>query len=114
MRADQRRSPWVRIFDDPIRKLLAIGLALVLWYFLDAQVTKTSTAPIKVNVSFDGKRSAELNQINISIGSLDYSLKAIQNADTQETLAGNEISLTLKGKQHLIERANKDRVFQVL
>ena len=113
MRADQRRSPWVRIFDDPIRKLLAIGLALLLWYFLDAQVTKTSTAPIKVNVIFNGKRDSALNQIYVSLGSLDYSLKAIQNADTQETLPSNEISLTLKGKQHLIERANKDRVFQV-
>ena len=113
MIAEKRRLWIFRIFDDPFRKLLAIALALVLWYYLDALVTQTSTNPITLTVSFDGKPTTGQDQINVSIGSLDYSLKAIQNADTQKELEGSAISLTLKGKQHLIERANKERGFEV-
>jgi len=113
MKAEKRRHWIIRIFDDPFRKLLAIALALVLWYYLDALVTQTSTNPITLTVSFDGKPTTGQDQINVSIGSLDYSLKAIQNADTQKELEGSAISLTLKGKQHLIERANKERGFEV-
>ncbi|MEE2886742.1 MAG: hypothetical protein VX951_04865, partial [Planctomycetota bacterium] len=65
MKADQQARPRIRIFDDPFRKLLSIVLALVLWYYLDALVTQTSTSPIKVGVTFDGTPATANNQINV-------------------------------------------------
>ena len=113
MKADQQPRPRIRIFDDPFRKLLSIVLALVLWYYLDALVTQTSTSPIKVEVTFDGKPATAQNQINVSIGSLEYSLKAIQNADTQETLEGNKISPASVGVKARTSATKSDKVTSI-
>lgn len=112
MRTDQRRHPWIRVFEDSWRKLLSIALALVLWYYLDSQVTATSTDSLEVVVVFDGKQSSTQDQISISIGSLEYSLDQILDA-TGKPLVDNQVKLTLRGKKHLIERVKKERMFQV-
>lgn len=51
-----RRSRfWRNLFDDPVRKLLALALAILLWIFLDSQITQTEPAEFKLI----GERSAK-------------------------------------------------------
>jgi hypothetical protein len=41
MTAEKRRSRGLlaAIVDDPLRKLIAIGLAVLLWFFIDSRIT---------------------------------------------------------------------------
>lgn len=50
MSADRRkRSVLAMIVDDPYRKLVAIGLAVLLWFFIDSRImaSKTLTLPLR-------------------------------------------------------------------
>jgi hypothetical protein len=35
----RRRQTWRELFSDPVRKLIALALAILLWLFLDSQIT---------------------------------------------------------------------------
>ncbi len=114
MRSDKRRHQFGGVFDDPWRKLLSIALALALWYYLDLQVTESSIKDITIEVVFDGQAQQKGGHIYVSLPSIEYSLESIQSGDSQEVLKdNNKLSLTLKGKKHLITQANNDRIFTV-
>ena len=59
MSAERRRlrGVWRRITDDPYRKLVAIGLAVMMWFFIDSRITKTTTRemPLRVAGTSDGE-----------------------------------------------------------
>ncbi len=49
---------WAQIADDPWRKLLAVGLAVLLWFFIDNQITRTiklSVPLVAVRAQGDGR-----------------------------------------------------------
>ncbi|HEB53371.1 MAG TPA: hypothetical protein ENI87_08975, partial [bacterium] len=45
MSRDRRRKSWLYylVVDDPYRKLVAIGLGVLLWFFIDTRITDTFT-----------------------------------------------------------------------
>lgn len=52
MSADRRkRRVWAMIVDDPFRKLVAIGLAVLLWFFIESRImdSETFTLPLTVD-----------------------------------------------------------------
>lgn len=53
MRAERRRGRrvWAAMIDDPYRKLAAIGLAVLMWFFIDSRITKTITRSLPLLVS---------------------------------------------------------------
>ena len=47
MKAEHRRRKlWEAIADDRDRKLVAIGLAVLLWWFIDRRITDSWTLPM--------------------------------------------------------------------
>lgn len=48
-------SPWRDLFADPVRKLIALALAILLWLFLDSQITDRQRFDFKLI----GERSAK-------------------------------------------------------
>lgn len=53
MRTERRRHRgfWATVADDPYRKLAAIGLAVLMWFFIDSRITKTITRKLRLVVS---------------------------------------------------------------
>ena len=70
MSADQRRRHGVfaRIVDDPWRKLLAIGLAVLLWFFIDNQITRTIKLPMPlVVVGAQGNDGRSVDRLAVAL-----------------------------------------------
>lgn len=52
MSADRRRRGlWALIVDDPYRKLVAIGLAVMLWFFIESRIMDSETFTLQLTVS---------------------------------------------------------------
>ena len=57
MSADRRkRGVWALIIDDPYRKMVAIGLAVLLWFFIDSRIMDSWTFTLQLN---DGDQMSE-------------------------------------------------------
>lgn len=49
---DRRRGRglWAAIVDDPYRKLVAVGLAILMWFFINSRITESITRTIPLDV----------------------------------------------------------------
>ena len=42
----RRRGPlWLIFADDPYRKLIAVGLAILLWFFINSRIMDSTSRP---------------------------------------------------------------------
>ncbi|MCR9245747.1 MAG: hypothetical protein NXI31_12015 [bacterium] len=62
LQSRRKRSLLAATFADPYRKLAAIALALGLWYFLNAQITRTA------KVDLDLVLEAGINKLHVDLG----------------------------------------------
>ncbi len=86
------------IFADPYRKLIALGLALTLWLYLDRQVTGSETIdPQLAMVTSIANEASDLDfghtQLSVVLNDWQYSIEEFRN--TSEPIPSVEI--TLKG-----------------
>ncbi len=64
MSADHRkRGFWAAIFDDRYRKLVAVGLAVLLWWFINGRITDSWTLPM-VLVATDAEQLQQTDRIS--------------------------------------------------
>lgn len=59
----RRRGFWGAIFDDRYRKLVAVGLAVLLWWFIDERITDSWTVPMPL-VHGDREKLQSMDRIS--------------------------------------------------
>ena len=109
-RQDNRPARLWGLFSDPWRKLAALVLALVLWYYLESQVTDTKTYTLKIEFN---KSDSTQSRIDVTLLGKRYSLRRMEDADTGSEIKGNEVELTLRGGRNLIKSVQNQLVYTV-
>ena len=113
-RKDRRRLA-ENLFSDPWRKLLAFGLAVLLWLYLDSQVTTSVDHTARLTpVGADGLTTAlpSAAQIHVALPLTTYSLLQFWDPIREERI--EQIELTLEGPRYLIERLTENPGLTVL
>jgi hypothetical protein len=110
-RADnrRRRSLLAAIVADPYRKLLAIVLAISLWYFLDSQVTKTDTFSLDLQcIDFSDRGILEKNyesKLLVRIPKTKVFPREWVNPANNQVIT--RVSLRVRGPKYQIENLNR-------
>ncbi len=101
------------LLDDPWRKLASIVLAVLLWEFLDDQVTEhvSVDAAMKAMGPAEDATAVESNTVVLRVDTQSYSVLEIKDARTGEAI--HDLSLMLSGAKRLVAAAAQEAVFQV-
>ena len=116
-RPDRRRSreSWLRrLVSDPLRKLLALGLAILLWVFLDGQVNTDRTLPLKLQILDVGQEAPTTEDLMLSVlvPSGMFTVTGFRNGITGEPIT--HVAVKFRGPKHLIGRLRETPPFTVL
>lgn len=100
MKADSLRPRLLAlVVDDPWRKLLAVGLAVLLWFFIDNQITRTIRPSVPlVAVDAQGDLGRSVDRLAIALP-LDR-VVLVRFSDGQETI--DHVSVVLTGPRYRI------------
>ena len=104
-----------RVISDPWRKLAAIGLALILWVWLDDKFTESLTIEVGVRI-VDPDRSgrqpslASARTIDILVPPQDYAVVGFLNP-TPPLREIDTVRLTFKGSKQVINRLERRKRF---
>jgi len=112
-RTDRRVTSWgSALLSDPYRKLVALALALALWFYLDNQVSATHTLRLDLtNVNQDSSQELDPAQLAVPIAHGLFVVDNYSNADTGETVA--EVVLRFKGPKSRIQELQRSHRFAV-
>jgi hypothetical protein len=107
------RELFLSLFADPWRKLVALGLAIMLWYYLDAQVSQSDEVELPLSVAHvagdldtsGGKR------LFVRLDTTTYSAIAFEDPVTGETR--RDVRLYLTGAKRLMEAIEENPGFAV-
>tara|TARA_R110002072_G_scaffold46591_10_gene129193 strand:- start:226909 stop:228081 length:1173 start_codon:yes stop_codon:yes gene_type:complete len=107
MSVDRRkRGVWAMIIDDPYRKMVAIGLAVLLWFFIDSRImdSETFTLPLTAGDQMrdqDGKRDSSEFVVFLPSGVIK---KHFFDGDAVATT----IEVKMSGPRYRIDRLKND------
>ncbi len=99
------------IFSDPWRKLASLGLAILLWQFLDNLVTKTAVVTPKLHTTGNTQTVEQSRHMYIYVQESKFTLDGFYDAQTD--LAVKQVKITLRGATHLVEDFGENRGFSV-
>ena len=99
----RRRKFWEAIVDDRYRKLVAIGLAVLLWWFIDRRITDSWTLPMPL-VAGDSEELLKTDRISNQLAVL---LPAGGRIVGKRFLAGDkeirDVRVTFSGPRYRID-----------
>lgn len=98
---DKRKRRFYGILSDPWRKLISIGLAILLWYWLNAQITM----PHEDGLELLYNDSSSSNHVEVILNAKDYGILRFVNANTDERLT--KVTLKLEGPNSLMAGLDK-------
>ena len=95
-----RRSILRSLVADPVRKLLALALAVPLWIFLDSQVTVPKTEGFRL-VTADSAAEPDTYPLKIDLAANEqYRVKGFRNNVDDSEL--KSVDITFKGPKHIV------------
>ena len=115
----RRKNTLIRlIISDPYRKLVAIGLALALWFYLDYQVSGDYVLRLEPQ-AFDRDRyfTGDLaqNTLGVPIPLATVSTRGFSNADTDKLI--EEVVLNFRGPKSILQKFEQgvaERLFRLM
>ncbi|MCA8956943.1 MAG: hypothetical protein KDC87_12770 [Planctomycetes bacterium] len=99
------------LFKDPWRKLASVALAVLLWYFLDLQVTDQDERILEIDVN--GARHSTKERIELSIPAKQFGVVKYLDGDTLQPIDPGKIVLRVDGPRGEIDKIKKHWVFNV-
>lgn len=102
------------IAQDPLRKVAAIGLAILLWTYLDGKVTVEATwhLALRESDSFEPISTEDPEVLQVRIGRREYSLTRCEDGRNGDEIDG--VTLRLRGPRHLIESLDENPGYTVV
>ncbi len=100
--------------SDPYRKLIAVGFAVGLWFFLDSQVTTTDQMYLGLDSVEDTREDEWLLSIPnpdslwVKVPPARWTVRGFQNALTGERILG--VTLDFSGPNHVIDRIREEEL----
>lgn len=95
-----RRTILRSLVADPVRKLLALALAVPLWIFLDSQVTVPKTEGFRL-VTADSAAEPDTYPLRIDLAANEqYRVKGFRNSVDDSEL--KSVDITFKGPKHVV------------
>lgn len=100
--------------SDPYRKLIAVGFAVGLWFFLDSQVTATDQMDLGLDSLEDSREDQWLvtgpspDRLWVKVPPARWTVAGFQNAVTGEEISG--VRLDFSGPKHVIERIREEKL----
>jgi hypothetical protein len=97
---------------DPLRKLIAVGLAVGLWYYLDSQVSDTGELDLSLMaVEADNEpdttgSDGDPNDLYVYVPPARWTVRGFENALTGQPILG--VTLEFSGSKHLISRLREE------
>ncbi len=113
---DQRRKKtvWSSLVTDPYRKLAAVALAVGLWYFLDAQVTKDWTVTATLRVTNEAVRTAiepePGHNIMVRLPTQTVAVRGFKNAASERPIDRDTVQLVFRGPRHLVDSVRDNQL----
>lgn len=112
MSAKDRSTGSLRLlFGDPWRKLASIGLAILLWQFLDSQITKSKQLDLGLLTVSSSSDIESKSSLLVAVDTTRYSVGGYYDRLSDEPLTA--IRLNLSGANHLIDALNENPGFRV-
>jgi hypothetical protein len=100
-RKDTRKHRFYGALADPWRKLISVGLAALLWFWLNAWITRSHEEDVSLHFNDDTDGSFVWLELNTD----QYGLKQFVNAETGDVL--KRITIVLEGPNRLISVLEK-------
>lgn len=110
-----RGSRLENLLADPWRKLAAIGLAVLLWLYLDSQITDTKDLEFRLRVT-DPTESAQHDLsagVTLALQLPRDQFTLVEFRDGLENQVISSVALTFRGPRHLINRLEENLGFTV-
>lgn len=108
------RSRWSALVADPYRKLLAIALAIGLWYFLDAQITSTVRVRMQLEVVDVASQNRFLpnagSRLQVLLPTDKVTKKRFSSLQQTEPVPIEHVDLVVTGPRYLVDKVDKDRL----
>lgn len=101
------------IFSDPWRKIAAVGLAVVLWHYLDSQVTATDDLPLELVAAHEaGDLDTSLRDpLFVRLDLTTYSVIDYEDPSTGDPI--DNVSLVVSGAKQLIQTLDENPGYSV-
>jgi hypothetical protein len=99
------------LLADPLRKLLALALAIPLWIFLDSQVTKQVVVLLSLRPERQGVAGSAGASLELRLGNEPYTVRGFRDAVTEQEV--NHVRIVFAGAKHVVETLQDDPVAYV-
>lgn len=115
-RSDQRRrSMWMAITSDPLRKLAALALGIGMYYVLDNQIHEAWGVQLQLRAIKPGASAnpdfTHGNQLLIDLPLERIELRGFVDVATSKPIQG--VELTVSGPRYLIENLRRDQLLEL-
>lgn len=102
-RRSRRGSFWRGVVADPLRKLLALALAVLLWIFLDSQVSDSKQLDFTLvedrgDIAADAGSGSDATWLRVRVPRESYTIAGFRNVVTQEPI--RFVHLTIRGPKN--------------
>ena len=88
----RRRGVWAMIIDDPYRKMVAIGLAVLLWFFIESRIMDSETFTLPLNTG------DQMRVQNVGRDSTEFVVFLPSGIEEDEFLDGETVVTTVQVK----------------